>query len=242
MSATPTAAAARVVHRLGTVASTQELAFALAAAGAPDGSAVVAEAQTAGRGRRGRTWHAEAGASVLVSILARPRLAPPARPCLSYAAAVAVVETLRRVARLEARVKWPNDVLVGGRKIAGILLEAREGVVVTGIGLNVAQHTFPAELAGRATSVSLETDGAADRETLLAVLLEETDRWRATLEERGFEPVRARWRAASDTLGRTVRIDGVVGRVVDLDAAGALVVHGNAGPHRVVAGELLEEA
>jgi len=241
MRPTSPAADARTVHRTGTVNSTQELAFALAAAGAADGVVVVAEAQTAGRGRRGRRWVDEAGASLLASVVVRTRLAPPVQPLLSYAAAVAVVDTLRRAAGLEARVKWPNDVLVRGRKVAGILLEARDGVVVVGIGLNVGQQSFPRELAGRATSVALETGRREDREALLGVLLEELDRWRGVLERDGFEPVRARWRAAAHTLGRTIRVDGATGVAVDLDAEGALVVDGDGGRRRVVAGELSEE-
>lgn len=241
MTGRVTGTAPRTVRRVGTVGSTQEAAFALAADGAGDGTAVVAEAQTAGRGRRGRRWHAEPGAGLLLSIVARTPLAPSVRPLLSYAAAVAVVETLRRVAGLEARVKWPNDVLIGGRKVAGILLEARDGVVVIGIGLNVRQERFPPDLTGRATSVALETGRVPDREALLEALLEEVDRWRGRLEHEGFEPVRARWCAASDTLGRRVRVDGAAGTAVDLDATGALVVHAADTVHRVIAGELIEE-
>jgi BirA family biotin operon repressor/biotin-[acetyl-CoA-carboxylase] ligase len=236
----PAPSAPRVVQHLATVDSTQEAAFALASAGAPDGAAVVADTQTAGRGRRGRRWHDEAGTSLLVSVMLRPGLPPGLRPLLSYAAAVAVVETLRTVG-LDARVKWPNDVLVGGRKIAGILLEAREGVVVVGVGLNVNQRRFPPALAGRATSVALETGRAADRGALLATLLDALDRWRARLEQEGFAPVRERWCVVSDTLGRGVRVDGTTGVAVDLDAAGALVVDGEGGRRRVLAGELVQE-
>ena len=236
----PAAPAARVVHHVATVDSTQEAVFALASAGAPDGAAVVADTQTAGRGRRGRRWHDEAGTSLLVSVLLRPALPPSLRPLLSYAASLAVVGTLGTLG-LEARVKWPNDVLVAGRKVAGILLEAREGVVVVGVGLNVNQQRFPPELAARATSVALQTGRAADRGVLLATLLDELDRWRARLEQEGFAPVRERWRAVSDTLGRGVRVDDVAGVAVDLDAAGALVVDAAGGRRRVVAGELVEE-
>ena len=236
----PAAPAARVVHHVATVDSTQEAVFALASAGAPDGAAVVADTQTAGRGRRGRRWHDEAGTSLLVSVLLRPALPPSLRPLLSYAASLAVVGTLGTLG-LEARVKWPNDVLIAGRKVAGILLEAREGVVVVGVGLNVNQQRFPPELAARATSVALQTGRAADRGVLLATLLDELDRWRARLEQEGFAPVRERWRAVSDTLGRGVRVDDVAGVAVDLDAAGALVVDAASGRRRVVAGELVEE-
>jgi BirA family biotin operon repressor/biotin-[acetyl-CoA-carboxylase] ligase len=236
----PAAPASRVIHHVATVDSTQEAVFALASAGAPDGAAVVADTQTAGRGRHGRRWHDEAGTSLLVSVLLRPALPPSLRPLLSYAASVAVVGTLGTLG-LDARVKWPNDVLVAGRKVAGILLEAREGVVVVGVGLNVNQQRFPPELAARATSVALETGRATDRGVVLATLLDELDRWRACLEREGFAPVRERWRAVSDTLGRGVRVADVAGVAVDLDASGALVVDAAGGRRRVVAGELVQE-
>src|SRR5262249_55990945 len=110
---------------------------------------------------------------------------------LSPTTAVATAEALRRVAPLSPRLKWPNDVLVGGRKIAGILLESRstasaEPILVIGVGVNLGQREFPPELAGRATSVALETGRAVDRDTLLGALLEEFDAWRARLEGEGF--------------------------------------------------------
>jgi len=113
------------IIRLGRVTSTQAVAWALAGEGAPDGTVVVADTQTAGRGRHGRTWLDEPGASLLASYLMRPRLDPARLPTLSLAAAVAVAETLEGVTGLHPRLKWPNDVLVRGRKIAGILLESR---------------------------------------------------------------------------------------------------------------------
>lgn len=229
------------VVRLGTVGSTQTEAFALAARGAPDGTVVVADHQRAGRGRRGRSWLDAAGQSLLVSIVVRPRLAPPRLPLLSYAAAVAVAEALAG-AGLAARLKWPNDVLVGGRKIAGILLETRgPGPVATvvGIGINVGRDAVPPGLADRATSVEAE-GGAADREALLRGLLGAFDAWRRRLEAEGFDPVRVRWLALSDTVGRQVAVDGARGTAVDLDADGALVLEAAGARRRVVAGELAE--
>jgi BirA family biotin operon repressor/biotin-[acetyl-CoA-carboxylase] ligase len=229
------------VLRLGEVASTQAVAFALAGEGAPDRTVVVADHQTAGRGRFGRRWLDEPGASLLVSILLRPRLEPSRLPLLSYAAAVAVAEALEAAAGLAGRLKWPNDVLVDGRKIAGILLESRIGqapAVVVGIGVNVAQRAFPPDLAPRVTSVALAGGRSTDREALLAALLESFDAWRGRLEGEGFAAVRERWLALSDTLGRPVRVDGRVGIAVDLDAEGALVLRDGATLHRVIAGEM----
>ncbi len=240
--AEPAAAVAPPIVRLSAVDSTQRAAFALAEAGAADRTVVVAETQTAGRGRRGRPWGDEPGASVLASIVVRPRLALTDLPKLSLATAVGVAEALDAVAGVGARLKWPNDVLVRGRKIAGILLESRLGaepVVVVGIGLNLQQGAFPDELARTATSVRLETGRLIERETMLDALLRAFDRWRSTLETRGFAAVRARWLALADTIGREVTVDSRSGLAIDLDLRGALVIRDATGAiHHVVAGEL----
>jgi BirA family transcriptional regulator, biotin operon repressor / biotin---[acetyl-CoA-carboxylase] ligase len=237
---------APAIVRLGRVDSTQAVAFALAADGAADGTVVVAESQTAGRGRRGRAWVDEPGASLLASIVLRPRLEPARLPGLSLAAGVAVAEALIRTAGLAPRLKWPNDVLVDGRKIGGILLESRLGgatagpvTVALGIGVNLGQRLFPADLAQRATSVWLATGRLVDRDVLLTALLDALTDWRRRLEYRGFAPVRARWRELADTLGRTVTVDGVRGVAVDIDVDGALLVHDAEGRrHRLVAGDV----
>jgi len=239
---TPPAAVPAIV-RLGRVESTQTIAFALAADGAPDGTVVVADSQASGRGRRGRPWLDEPGASLLASIVLRPRLEPARLPGLSLAAGVAVAEALTRTAGVTPRLKWPNDVLVAGRKLAGILLESRvigeRSTTILGIGVNLSQRVFPADLAQRATSIWLVSGRLVDRDALLAALLDALGEWRRRLERQGFAPVRARWRALADTLGRTVTVDGVSGVAVDVDADGALVVADTDGRRRrVVAGEV----
>src|SRR4030095_8392829 len=160
------------IVRLDQVDSTQTVAFALAERGAADRTVVIADQQAAGRGRRGRIWQAPPRTSLLASILVRSRLPQALLATLSPTTAVATAEALRRVAPLSPRLKWPNDVLVGGRKIAGILLESRsvassQPVLVIGVGVNLGQREFPPELAGRATSVALETGVPVDRDTLL---------------------------------------------------------------------------
>jgi BirA family biotin operon repressor/biotin-[acetyl-CoA-carboxylase] ligase len=229
------------VIRLGEVTSTQAVAFDLAAGGAPDGTVIVAEHQTGGRGRRGRSWHDEPGASLLLSIVLRPRLAPARLPTLSLAAGVAVAEALHDVAALNSRVKWPNDVLVDGRKIAGILLESRTEaapIVVVGIGINVNQRSFPAAVAHGATSIALARGRPVDREAVLTAVVERFAGWRARLEADGFGPIRARWLALADTIGRAIAVDGVHGVAVDLDEDGALIVADGLRRVRVVAGEV----
>jgi len=229
--------------RLATVDSTQSEIFRLAEAGAADGTVVVADTQRRGRGRRGRGWHDVPGESVLVSLLVRPRLAVAALPQLSFVAAVAVAEALEATTRLTPRLKWPNDVLARGRKVAGILLESRSGgaegpAVVVGIGVNLAQRAFPEELADRATSVLLETGRAPERDAVLEALLESFERWRGRLERDGFAAVRDAWRARTETLGRRVRVEGISGTAVDIGEDGALLVDEGGRVRRVISGEL----
>jgi BirA family transcriptional regulator, biotin operon repressor / biotin---[acetyl-CoA-carboxylase] ligase len=232
------------VVRLARVDSTQGTAFELAAQGAGDGTVVVADYQAAGRGRRGRAWEAPSGTSLLATILVRPPGPPERWAGYSLVSALAVADALAIVAGLGARLKWPNDVLVGGRKIAGILLESRmpagggDGVIAVGIGINLGQRAFPAALAARATSVFLETGKAVERDRALDALLETFDAWRGRLESEGLSPVRDRWLALADTIGRRVSVDGITGVAVDLDFDGALVLEDGDRRHRVVAGEL----
>jgi BirA family biotin operon repressor/biotin-[acetyl-CoA-carboxylase] ligase len=230
------------ILRLPVVDSTQRVAFELAERGAPDGAVVVAGTQTAGRGRRGRGWHDAPGDCLLTSIVVRPRLHVRDLPQLSLATAVAAREALGRVASLDARLKWPNDVLVGGRKIAGVLLESRTVVaplVVIGVGINLRQRSFPEALEPVATSVLRETGRAITPETMLDALLASFDAWRGRLEREGFAPVRAAWLAVADTIGRIVEAAGRRGTAVDLDEDGALLVRDAEGLRRVVAGDVV---
>jgi BirA family biotin operon repressor/biotin-[acetyl-CoA-carboxylase] ligase len=212
-----------VHHRV--VDSTNERAKALAAAGAPHGTLVTADEQTAGRGRQGRSWLAEAGAAVLMSVVLRP--APEALP---LAAAVAVAEAVP----VEAAIKWPNDVLVDGRKLAGILVEGRpqDGWAVLGIGLNVSAPAdgFPEELREIAASL----DGVLSRDELLAALLERLEaRLTSPLSE-----VLAEWRRRDALLGQGIGWDGGSGVAAGIDAGGSLLVDTDAGRVALIAGEV----
>jgi BirA family biotin operon repressor/biotin-[acetyl-CoA-carboxylase] ligase len=237
------AAGAPAIVRYGRVESTQAIVFTLAAEGAADRTVVVADSQAAGRGRRGRVWQDEPGASLLASVLLRPRLTPAQLPTLSLTAGVAVAEALTHAAGLGARLKWPNDVLVSGRKLAGILLESRierEPTVVAGVGINLRQRTFPAELAFTATSIDLEGGRAVSREALLEAILDAFDHWRTLLERAGFAPLRERWLALADTIGRAVTVGEHAGVAVDLSPDGALVLRQETGLQHVCAGEISE--
>jgi BirA family biotin operon repressor/biotin-[acetyl-CoA-carboxylase] ligase len=192
--------------------STNDRARALAAAGAPDGTLVTAEEQTAGRGRQGRSWSAPAGTALLMSLVVRD---PP--PLLPLAAAVAVAE----VAGPDAAIKWPNDVLVGGRKVAGILVEGRprEGWAVLGIGINVAVavEDLPVELRPRAATLGRR---AGEIEPTLAAVLGGLARWLAA----GPDAVLAAWGERDALRGRPVEWAGGRGTAAGIDGEGRLVV------------------
>jgi BirA family biotin operon repressor/biotin-[acetyl-CoA-carboxylase] ligase len=197
--------------------STSTRARELAAAGAPHGTLVTAAEQTVGRGRQGRTWTAPAGRALLCSLVIRE----PSR-LLPLAAGVAVAHT----AGPQARVKWPNDVLVEDRKLAGILVEGRpqEGWAVLGIGVNVAlrEHDLPPELRARATTLGLEP---AAIEPILSRLLDALSQWLEASEEAVLEAVRRR-----DALrGRSIRWSDREGIAERIDEAGRLVVRLAAG-------------
>jgi BirA family transcriptional regulator, biotin operon repressor / biotin---[acetyl-CoA-carboxylase] ligase len=178
---TPEAVVPRLRGRLGQpyrfvarTASTQRL---LGEAD-PEGAVAVADEQTEGRGRLGRQWLAPAGTSLLVSVLLRPDVEPARLPELSLVAGRACAAAIAEVAGLETEVKLPNDVLVRGRKVAGILAEASEGRVVLGIGVNVSQAAgeLPADARTPATSLLLETGRKVDRAELLVALLDRLER------------------------------------------------------------------
>ncbi len=205
--------------------------------GSPEGQVLVAEEQTAGRGRLGRSWSSVPGASLTFSVLLRPATVPAARRgWLTLLAGVAVASAVRSVAGVDAMLKWPNDVLAGDRKLAGILAEqAPDGsAVVIGTGLNVAAAPgeLPVSAAGLAAT-SLRAEGAAvSREDLLLGILTELERWYVAFRadpDPERSGLRDAYRSLSGTLGRTVRVElpaaGVVTGVArDIDAEGRLLV------------------
>lgn len=206
--------------------STQEVVRALAAAGGAEGTVVVAEHQTAGRGRRGRPWVAPARAGVLVSVLLRPPLPPARWPELSLTAGLAVAEALAVAAGCRPRVKWPNDVLVAGRKVAGILVEGSAGPgswVAVGVGVNVAGG--PEAWAGAGPGAgSLEALGhPVARSVVLRAVLGQLRTWYLRLLGSGLEPVRQGWQARG-LWGQVVVVDDVEGETLGLAPDGRLLV------------------
>lgn len=238
----------RTLHAHEELTSTSDLAKELAEEGAEHGEVVIAEVQTAGRGRRGRAWASPPRRNVYFSVVLRPDLPPSRAPELTLVASLAVCDALRQ-AGVDAGIKWPNDVLVGGRKIAGILTELaaepdRVHWVVLGVGVNVnaRPEDFPPELRGEATSVLIERGEPAPRALFAAACLTALEDWLDVHEEQGFEAIRRAWRDRSVTLGRevTVRADGqeLVGVAEDVDEHGALLIRTETGLERVLSGDV----
>ena len=237
------------VHALDTTDSTQSEAQRLAAAGAPEGTVVTARHQRAGRGRRGHDWWDAPGQGLLVSVLLRPVGPVTTAPQLSLVGGLAVADALAAVASVPARIRWPNDLLVDGRKLCGILAEASSGGagrlhhVVLGIGVNLAQTAFPRALADRATSLLLVTGRAPDADVVLAAVLEHLARRYDAWKAGGFAALRAAWLERSTLPGQLVRLpDGSDGLGVDVGDDG--VLRARAGDGRlvhIVSGGTVEE-
>lgn len=230
------------------IGSTNDEACRLAGEGAGNGTVVWALRQTAGRGRRGRRWVSPAG-NLYFSVVLRPDVDIATGAQLSFVAAVAIGDAV--VAALPdgavVEQKWPNDVLVGGAKISGILLESSgstgRGIdwVVIGCGVNVAYT--PSDVDAAATSLHAEGAIGIDARTLLGLVLERLRHWYEIWQRDGFEPVRAAWLARACGLGKpmTARLPGreMHGRFAGMDNTGALLLElPDGGCHRVMAGEV----
>jgi BirA family biotin operon repressor/biotin-[acetyl-CoA-carboxylase] ligase len=218
----------------------------LAQAGEPEGTVVVAEEQRAGRGRLGRGWSSPRG-GLWFSVLLRPPVPPAEAPKLPLLAGIAVVEALERHLGIRARLKWPNDVLVQGRKLCGILSESRSDgrleyvILGTGINANFLVSALPEELRRTAITVREVLRAPVDRMALLRALLNELDAGYSDFRAGRSADIAARWKGLSDTLGRTVRVEtatGVLeGVAVDVDGRGALVVRTPDGTATVSSGD-----
>jgi BirA family transcriptional regulator, biotin operon repressor / biotin---[acetyl-CoA-carboxylase] ligase len=226
----------------GDVGSTNDEARRLAAEGAADGTVIWAKSQNAGRGRYGRAWSSPPG-NLYVSLLLRPAASPATALQLGFVAAVALAEALdRRVAAAALAVKWPNDLLLNGRKIAGMLLESATGNrgvldwLILGMGINLA--SFPVGTAFPATSLANDGYPVPAPAEVLTDLCNSFAAWRARWAEAGFEPVRQAWLRRAYRRGEAIEIrlerERCQGVFADLDASGALVLDPAGGPRRLV--------
>jgi BirA family transcriptional regulator, biotin operon repressor / biotin---[acetyl-CoA-carboxylase] ligase len=239
------------VHYSQSIGSSNDIALRFAESGAPEGTVVIAGAQTAGRGRRGHDWFSPPGAGLYVSIVFRPGGWQPrgnGQTLLTLAAAVALAEGIRISTGLEPEIKWPNDLIVGRRKLAGILAEAAGAEppfdhIVLGFGVNLSRASYPASIASRATSIEHELGRVPDRGVVCAEVLAALASWYASLAAGRFDAILSRWTQLSPSsrgaLVEWVTPQGVAsGKTAGVDGDGALLVETANGVQRVVGGEV----
>ena len=247
------------IHRYESVTSTNDLAVRMAEEGAPEGTVVVAREQTAGRGRRGRRWSSPPGSGLYLSFILRPACPMEYLWQVGFVASLAAADAIAQVSGLPARIKWPNDILLGGRKVCGILVEARKQsavcglqsavcsllpAVIVGVGINVNTPTFPSEITEKATSIAIELGYQIAVGEVEEALLTALNKWYSTYLEHGFAPIIRAWKKLDCTAGRDVVVDtmeGLVeGRAVEVNSAGDLIVEGKDGAKvQITAGDVI---
>ena len=240
----------RIIHVKAQTTSTNDIAKQLARDGAPEGAVVLAEQQHRGRGRQGRNFASPAGVGIYMSLLLRPQIELSRLPQLTLLAAVATAEAIAEVSSLPVELKWPNDVLIRGKKTGGILTESvfqadLSPVAIVGIGINVntALEQFPAELRHQVTSLALAAGRFVPRLKLIAAILGRLEPLYDTFQQRGLVPILPRWLHYGRMAGKPVRCSterGVEeGVVLGLDADGALLIRGRDDSRlRVISGEV----
>jgi BirA family biotin operon repressor/biotin-[acetyl-CoA-carboxylase] ligase len=201
-------------------------AAVLAARGEPHGTAVITQSQTAGIGRQGHTWHSADSGGLYISIILRLAIAPSEMPILTMALGLAVQRAVNDMALVSCDLRWPNDVMLSDRKLAGTIVQAAEGALIAGIGLNVNQREFPADLAETATSLKIETGREHSKDALADRIIAESLRHSSLLAERGKREILRRFEESSTwPRGKAVEVDGKIrGVTAGLDENGFLLV------------------
>jgi BirA family biotin operon repressor/biotin-[acetyl-CoA-carboxylase] ligase len=237
----------RKVYTFETIDSTNTCARALAGCWAAEGTVVIAEEQTAGRGRLGRAWKSTPGENLTFTVVLRPSLPPSSLNLLPLLTAVAVAEAIERACGMRTECKWPNDLMIGGRKVAGILLESSfkhdmVDYVVIGIGLNVNQMDFPPEIASRATSLRAASGTVVDRPGLFREIMVSLEDRYDRLAVEGYDSIVPQWLLRSPMIGRHIEVaqDGqiVAGVVRGIGAEGALLLETDGHVRGLVAGDV----
>ncbi len=241
----------RQLEFLKSTVSTNADAFRLAEDGAIQGTVVLADSQTGGKGRRGRVWSSPAGVNLYCSVVLRPAIMPHEAPQLTFLSAVAAARAIEGTTKLAPEIKWPNDLLISGKKIAGLLNEMSaetDGInfVILGIGvnLNMTMDQFPEDLRQPATSLLLESGVRVDRSHFAGVMLRELDRLYADFLLHGFGPIREEWQRRCNANGRQVLVtdsgtECTGGRFIGIDLDGALLLRSDDNIlHRITCGDV----
>lgn len=240
----------KTIHHFTHLDSTNSKAYELATQGAEEGEIVVAESQEKGRGRLGRSWFSPPHLNLYLSVILRPQLPPHQAPLITLMAAVATAEAIERYSGIRPMIKWPNDLLLGGRKVAGLLNEIRSEAdrihfVILGIGvnLNVDKKVFPKEIRSLATSLKQEMGQTISRKDFLSSLLLLLEEWYSLFLREGGEVVLKAWRSWAQIRGKSVVVrsfgETLRGIAIDIDSEGALLLKTEDGKtRRVVAGDV----
>jgi len=234
----------KTIHYFSEVTSTNDLAKEMASIGTKEGTVIIAETQTRGKGRLGREWASPKGGIWLSTIL-RPKLSAKNVPKLTLMTSLAVAKTISQLLNLKTEVKWPNDVLINAKKVCGILTEANTkgdvtNFVVVGIGINanIEPHSLPKEVRENATSLKHELKREINREQFLRVLLEKMEHYYAMLTEGKFNPILEEWKSLCSVLGSYVEVtsleEKIEGWAIDVDENGALIIKLQDGTQRKV--------
>ncbi len=228
--------------------STNREAKDLADEGAPEGTLILSEAQIKGKGRKGRTWFSPPKGGIYISLILRPTISPVEAPKFTLLAAVAIAEALLSMTPLNIHIKWPNDILVNGKKIAGILTEMSTEMdvvnyIVVGLGLNVNTPKFPDEIQGIATSILIETGKVFPRVRLIKDYLQRYETYYEMYKKTGFDPIINRWKDLSNIIGKKVEVNVIgnqfIGEALDIDGDGALILRDDQGVfHRIISGDI----
>ncbi|MDV6377696.1 biotin--[acetyl-CoA-carboxylase] ligase [Sporosarcina sp. GW1-11] len=207
-----TTAYGRNIRYFKTCPTTQTIAHEEAQNGASDGTLIISEEQTAGKGRLARPWVSNAGRGIWMSLIIRPKLAPQQAPQLTLVAAVAIVRAIEDVTNIQPVIKWPNDILINGKKVTGILTELqadpdRVKAIILGMGVNANQELadFPEELQTIATSLRIEKGEKVDRAKLVAKIMHYLEQYTALYVEKGFAPIKLLWESYATITGRKIR-------------------------------------
>ncbi len=239
------------IHYLPEVDSTNRFAFRRAQEGGEEGEIVIAESQTRGKGRMGRSWFSPPGLNLYLSVILKPKLPPVHAPQITLMSAVAVADTVQSFLESPPAIKWPNDIMVQGKKLAGILTESscdpeRLHFVVVGIGvnLNLPSGLLPEAIRESATSLLMLTGRTVDRAAFTGQLIQSLDRCYGELEDKGFPWIARRWESFFELRGKRVMVEmadePLTGTARGIDGDGALILEQDGGAlQRIVAGDVI---